>query len=77
MEANKKCGTIPDSDDAGLVIFCDNLKQENSTLLTIWTTKSFTGTVSIIETKAKRHNSSEELQMSDHQSQMLRKRSDI
>jgi hypothetical protein len=54
---------IPDSDAAESPIICDNFMQDFSTLLTTWKTKSFTGTVSIIETKARWHNSSEELQM--------------
>lgn len=68
--------SIPDSDDPGSPIFCDNFMQDNSTLRTTWKTKSFTGTVSIIDTKARRHNSSEELQTYNHHFQILSKKSD-
>lgn len=68
--------SIPDSDDPGSPIFCDNFRQDNSTLLTTWKTSSFTGTVSIIDTKARRHNSSEELQTYNHHFQILSKKSD-
>jgi hypothetical protein len=68
--------SIPDSDDPELPIFCANFMQDNSTLQTTWETKSFTGTVSNIDTKARWHNSSEELRMNDHQFQILHKKSD-
>lgn len=66
--------SIPDSDDPGSPIFCANFRQDNSTLLTTWKTSSFTGTVSIIDTKARRHNSSEELQTYNHHFQILSKK---